>query len=237
MAKRGAPEPTVRERILRAAVDLLAQGGREAVSTRAVGAAAGVQAPAIYRQFGDMQGLLDEAAREVLAGYVRRKSARVPSEDPLDDLRRGWDQHVAFGLENPAAYAILYGGDAREQDTPAMREGYAILEQLITRLAVAGRLRVSVASAARLVHAGGSGVTITLVATPPEQRDPLLSSSMREAIIAAITVPSAGKASRGQHGVAARAVALRASLGKSEAALSPGEHQLLLELLDRLAAG
>src|SRR4051794_36006940 len=51
-----------RDRILQAAARLLAEGGREAVSTRAVSRAAGVQAPTIYRQFGDMQGLLDAVA-------------------------------------------------------------------------------------------------------------------------------------------------------------------------------
>ncbi len=232
MVRRAAPELPVRERIVRAAVALLTSGGREAVSTRAVGAAAGVQAPAIYRQFGDMQGLLDEAARAVLAAYVQHKSLRVPSDDPLDDLRRGWDQHVRFGLDNPAAFAILYGGAATEDGTPAAREGYALLEQLVGRLAEAGRLRVSVPGAARLVHAGGSGVTLTLIATPPSERDPQLSHAMREAVIAAITVPSAGKVAR----VAQRAVALRAVLGEAKGALSRGEQLLLVELLDRLAA-
>ena len=51
-----------RERILAATAKLLAEGGREAASTRAVGAAAGVQAPTIYRLFGDKQGLLDAVA-------------------------------------------------------------------------------------------------------------------------------------------------------------------------------
>ena len=42
---------------------LLNDGGREAVSTRAVAAAAGVQPPTIYRQYGDMQGLLSAVAQ------------------------------------------------------------------------------------------------------------------------------------------------------------------------------
>src|SRR5213082_3591627 len=87
----------VRERIMRAAAGLLAQGGREAVTTRAVSAAAGVQAPTLYRQFGDMRGLLNAVARETLAAYVRDKAAQEPGDDPVEDLRRGWDLHVAFG--------------------------------------------------------------------------------------------------------------------------------------------
>jgi hypothetical protein len=40
-------------KVLKAASELLDSGGVEAVSTRAVAAAAGVQPPTIYRKFGD----------------------------------------------------------------------------------------------------------------------------------------------------------------------------------------
>jgi hypothetical protein len=29
--------------------------------------------------------------------------------DPLENVRAGWDSHVAFGLEFPGAYAHIYG--------------------------------------------------------------------------------------------------------------------------------
>lgn len=219
---------SVRERIVRSAAELLAKGGREAVSTRAVSAAAGVQAPAIYRQFGDMRGLLDEAARKILADYVRDKAKRRPSDDPLDDVRRGWDEHIAFGLANPDAYAILYTG---AEASAAGREGLAILESLLTRIAEAGRLRMNVSDAARLIHAGGKGVVFSLIATP----DRLLSDAMREALLAAIT-ETAPKPARTTKRVAPRAIALRAVLPETRRTLSGGERQLLDEWLERLAA-
>jgi AcrR family transcriptional regulator len=225
----------VRERIVRAAAELLTRGGREAVSTRAVSAEAGVQAPAIYRQFGDMQGLLHAAAREVLARYVRQKAAREPADDPLEDLRRGWDLHVAFGLANPAAYALLYANATAEAEEPEVRDGYAVLQALVARVAEAGQLRVSVSHAAQLIHAGGCGVTLSLIASPPEARDMRLSDAMREAVFAAITVAPPSEGPRGPGRVAARAVALRAVLAEARDPLSPGERQLLGEWLDRLA--
>jgi len=87
-----------RARISRAATELLASGGRNAVTTRAVSAAAGVQPPTIYRHFGDMQGLFDAAARDTLAAYAQEKATRPLTDDPVEDLRRGWDLHIAFGL-------------------------------------------------------------------------------------------------------------------------------------------
>src|SRR5947209_10691761 len=89
--------PDARARILRAAAELLATGGRNAVTTRAVSAAAGVQPPTIYRHFGDMQGLFDVVARETLAVYAQEKAARPPTDDPVEDLRRGWDLHIEIG--------------------------------------------------------------------------------------------------------------------------------------------
>src|ERR1700746_1502361 len=118
-------KPDARDRILRAATELLASGGRNAVTTRAVSAAAGVQPPTIYRHFGDMQGLLDVAARETMAVHVRDKGVRGLTNDPVEDLRRGWDLHVAFGLAHPDAFALLYSGPSVAASVSAIDEGVA----------------------------------------------------------------------------------------------------------------
>ena len=226
----------VRRRILRAAAELLARDGREAVSTRAVSAAAGVQPPTIYRQFGDMRGLLDAVTRETLAEYVRETATPQPTDDPVEELRRGWDLHVAFGLANPAAYALAYG-DPTAMTNAAARDSEAILHGLVTRIAQAGRLRVGVPHAVRLMAAAGTGTTLSLVALPPQARDPGLSAAMREAMIAAITIAptSSDGAPPGPGRVAARAVALRAVLTEVPGVLSLAERHLLDEWLDRLA--
>src|SRR3954451_12093730 len=100
---------TPRERIVQGAAALLAEGGRDAVTTRAVASAAGVQAPTIYRLFGDKSGLLDAVAEHGFAAYLGEKGVPEPDADPVDDLRTGWDMHVGFGLANPALYALMYG--------------------------------------------------------------------------------------------------------------------------------
>src|SRR4051812_37628384 len=97
----------IRERIVAAPSKLLAKGGRDALTTRAVAAAARVQAPTMYRLFGDKRGLLDAVVAHGIASYLRDKSTRAPLPDPIADLRAGWDLHVAFGLANPAVYALM----------------------------------------------------------------------------------------------------------------------------------
>ena len=226
-----------RGRIVRAAAGLLAEGGREAVSTRAVAAAAGVQAPTIYRQFGDMRGLLDEVASFGFSEYLRGKTAREREEDPVEDLRRGWDLHVGFGLANPALYKLMYGDPGPGTASTAALASAEILHGLVQRLAEAGRLRVGVERAARMIHAAGSGVTLTLIGMKPEDLDPALSEATREAILADIITDEPDEKTteeRGRRRAAKRAVALKAVLPESGENLTPGERALLSEWLDRL---
>jgi AcrR family transcriptional regulator len=235
-------KPDARARILRAATELLATGGRDAVTTRAVSAAAGVQPPTIYRHFGDMHGLFEAVARDTLATYAREKASRPLTNDPVEDLRRAWDLHIAFSLAHPDVFALLYSAPSVAAFRPVIDEGVALLQGLVARVAEAGRLRVDVAHATDLLHAAGTGLTITLAATPPEERDPRLSETMLEAILTAITVPASTEAPDGARGaapaaerVSVHAVALRALLTDAPNALSPAERQLLNDWLDRLA--
>lgn len=232
-----SPTPSPRDRILRAAAALLAAGGREAVSTRTVSAAAVVQPPTIYRQFGDMQGLLDAVAADGLARYTRAKATRSETADPVADLRTGWDAHVAFGLANPALYALMYGDPRPGVRSPAAIEAYALLEGLVRRVAVAGRLRVGVDSAARMIHAAGSGVVLTLIAEGTNEGRGL-ATQMREAVLAAVITDAVlpdERAGAGRGSTVTHAVALKAALPEAADVLTPAEHSLLTEWLDRLS--
>ncbi len=227
-----------RDRIVRAAAELLAEGGRDAVTTRAVAAAAGVQAPTIYRQFGDMRGLLDEVASQGFAAYLRKKTSREREEDPVEELRRGWDLHIEFGLANPALYVLMYGNPRPGAESTAALAASEILHGLMQRVAEAGRLRIDVEHAAQMSYAAGIGVTLTLLGSAPEDRDPALSHATREAILGAITMDETDEATTKDHGpwrVANRAVALKAILPEARVALTPGERALLSEWLGRVA--
>jgi AcrR family transcriptional regulator len=228
---------TPRERILRAAMGLLAEGGRDAVSTRAVSAAAGVQPPTIYRQFGDMRGLLDALVAHGFARYMDHKQSQEPADDPVEDLRRGWDIHVGFGLDHPAIYRLIHGEERPDPMPPALQAGIAMLHRRVERVAAAGRLRVAPDLAASMFHAGGIGVTLALLELPPGRRDPELSPRTREAILAAITLPGPGDAATcpGDE-IAAHAIALRALLARDPASLTAGERAVMGEWLDRIAA-
>lgn len=237
-----------RDRIVRAAADLLVGRGRQAVTRRAVAAAAGVQGPTIYRAFGDMQGLLDEVATHGLTTYLNEtinlKSGDDPVEDlragwhlhvgfdddPVEDLRIGWDLHVGFGLANPASYKLMYGNPGPATTITAVLESAEILRELVRRVAAAGRLRIGEERAAQLLHATGSGVTLTLIGIEPDERDLTISDMIREMVIAAITTDAPVLDTPGVLGAA---VHLRAVLPEISA-LTDRERALLQEWLDRL---
>jgi len=220
---------STRERIIEAAAALLTEGGREAVSTRAVSAAAGVQAPAIYRIFGDKRGLLDAVASHGFAAYLRGKRALEKTDDPVEDLRRGWDLHVGFGVEHPAYYTLIYGEPRPGVESPAARQAAAVLADQVRRIAQAGRLRVSEERAAHLIHSAGAGITFELIGLAPERRDPALSTLARESIIAAVTTERPATSD----GVTGKAIALRAALPGVDV-LSTAEKALLAEWLERM---
>ncbi len=222
-----------RARIVEAATHLLATGGRDAVTTRAVAAGAGVQAPTIYRLFGDKDGLLDAVTEHGFRAYLAQKTVRSTAGDPVDDLRAGWDLHVGFGLANPALYALMYGDPRPDSPSAAAVEAAHMLRGHIRRVAEAGRLRVGEEQAAHLFHAAACGTVLTLLGLVEEQRDPALSHLARDAALAAITIGTPVLEAPGPVGAA---VALRAVLD-GVAALTAGERAVMREWLDRVAAG
>lgn len=225
-----------RTRIVEVAARLLQQSGPAAVTTRAVAAAAGVQAPTIYRVFGDKDGLMEAVAEHVMEAHVSAKAAReaastAAGSDPLEDLRTSWFAQIDFGLANPALFRLLSDPD-RVAGSPSAQAGLRVLEARVHRVAATGRLRVSEPQAVAMVQAAGQGTIQVLLATPPDRRDHALAEHMLEAVLAAVLGPDAGPATDG-HAATAPAVALRA-LAPDLTVLSEAEQALLVEWLDRV---
>ncbi|WP_326641585.1 TetR/AcrR family transcriptional regulator [Nonomuraea fuscirosea] len=220
-----------RHRVIEAAAGLLAREGRDAVTTRAVAVAAGVQAPAIYRLFGDKEGLLEAVAEYGFTKFLASKRVDPDPPDPIEDLRAGWDLAVEFGLANPALYTLMYG-EPSTFASPAFQAGMEILKGRIRRLAAGGWLRVGEELAIAIIHATARGAVLTWLSLPEERRDPVLLTTLRESMVTAVTVLEPAVRDAGPAGAAR---ALRAALPE-QSILSGPERELLKEWLDRLAA-
>jgi AcrR family transcriptional regulator len=223
------------EKMLDAAAELLRKGGIEALSTRAVAAAAGVQPPTIYRQFGDKEGLLDAVAHFALRRYMRAKRRILnASGDPVDLLRHLWDLNVDFGMKNPDAYMLAYAFPRPGKTAAAAAETTDMLRQAISRIAEQGRLSISVERATRLFQAAGVGIVITTLAVPPRERDDRLFDILRDNILRAILTDSRTRPAKAAK-LPALAVALGEALrGADATALTPAERALLIEWLHSL---
>ncbi|MGI5241199.1 TetR/AcrR family transcriptional regulator [Dactylosporangium sp. CA-139066] len=170
-----------RSSIVEVAARLLREQGAAAVTTRAVAQAAGMQAPTIYRFFEDKDALLDAVAEHVLATYVTQKAGTEPVDDPVADLRAGWAAHIAFGLANAALFGLLTD-PARGGRSPAADAGLQVLRARVHRVAATGRLRVPEPRAVAVIHAAGIGTVLTLLSSPPAERDPGLPDAMWDSV-------------------------------------------------------
>jgi AcrR family transcriptional regulator len=220
-----------RTQLVEVAAHLLATQGPDAVTTRAVALAAGVQAPTIYRLFGDKNGLLDAVAEHGFASYLARKPPVGADADPVESLHAGWELHVGFGLANPELFRLMYTTLRTPQGRAVAATGIGILQARVRRVAEAGRLRVTERRAADLIHAAGTGVVFTLINQAAAERDDTLADTAWESVCATIlTGASTGAAT----GPAAAAVTLHAALPELTA-LTAAERTLLGDWLDRIA--
>ena len=225
-----------RAQLVEVAAELLATQGPDAVTTRSVALAAGVQAPTIYRLFGDKGGLLDAVAEHGFASYVACKPPVDAGADPVDGLRAGWELHIGFGLANPELFRLLHMALRTPDGRAAAAAGLSVLRDRVHRVAEAGRLRVTERRAVDLIHAAGTGVVFTLIDQAEDERDEALADTAWASVCAAILTDAStaitGPAVTGP--AAAAAVTLRAAL-PDLTALTPAERALLSDWLDRIA--
>jgi len=222
-----------RERIVAVAARLLHEQGAAALTTRGVADAAEVQAPAIYRLFGDKDGLIEAVAEQVMAAHVAEKAANAGAgDDPLHALRWSWRLQIDFGLANPELLGLLTG-PGRARTSPAIQAGIEVLRSRVRALAEAGLLRVSEQRAVQMIHAAGTGTVQALLEVRADERDPGLSDAMLEAVLNRILRLDASAPSAG-HSVAV-AVTFAAQIPQLPA-LTDAERMLLAEWLDRSIA-
>ncbi len=224
------PRDELRSRLVGVAAQLLAAGGPGAVTTRSVAMAAGVQAPVIYRLFGDKAGLLQAVVAQGWADHVAGK--RVEEDgDPVEALRAAWEVHIGFGLDHPDLFRLMHLAAGTSAFRDAVEAGERVLAARVHRVAEAGRLATGERRAVDLIAAAGTGAVLTLLDRPEEARDPQLAAAAWEAVATAILAEPA----RAVGDAVVAAVSLRAALPRL-VEFSPAERSLLSEWLDRLAA-
>lgn len=219
--------PDTRTRLLNAAADVIAADPGEDFSLRSVCDAVGVKMPTLYHFFGSKQGLTDAVIERGFDMYLSEKASSESSGDPIQDLRAGWDAHVAFGLANPGFYTLMYGKIRPGYSPPAQSRPSDILRGLTAKAAAQGRLVVPSEQAAAHILVTNIGVTLRQIIVGVEDRP--LSIAVREGALAAITgsLPAEGSVVNPAHSIIEYAAAHPEVIGVTET-------QLLIQWITRL---
>ncbi|MEV6657322.1 TetR/AcrR family transcriptional regulator [Nocardia fluminea] len=88
-----------RERILAAAITIVADRGFGAFTVREVAQAAGIKAPGLYSHFPSKEAILTEAVSRVLADFIDNANT-VAGLDPEEELRETVRRHVLYQIDN-----------------------------------------------------------------------------------------------------------------------------------------
>ena len=99
----------LRAALVRAAMDLLEEGGEAELSLRAVARRAGVSAAAPYRHYDDREALVSAVAAVGYRELAERLAAAHPSPSTPDELASAAVAYVQFALERPALFRIMFG--------------------------------------------------------------------------------------------------------------------------------
>jgi AcrR family transcriptional regulator len=132
--------------ILDAVRDLMAEGGIEAISMRAVADRVGVTATALYHYFQNKQDLVDRVVR----GAFERFGAELEDaarREPLGSMARVaalGEAYLRFAVENETYFRVIFRIDVK--DPPAMEDlpgggGYPLLRQCVTDAMASGAMR------------------------------------------------------------------------------------------------
>jgi AcrR family transcriptional regulator len=99
------------EDIVSGAIALIDRAGtQEAVTLRAVAREIGIAAPSIYAHFPDREAIVMAVVTRVFDELTEAITRGVASagQDPVSRLVAGCEAYVAFGLEHPERYGVLF---------------------------------------------------------------------------------------------------------------------------------
>lgn len=141
----------VRARLVRVALRLVEREGRAACSLRRVGAAARMSRMTPYTYFADKEGLLDATRVAALHALCDAcEEALGAAADVAGKLRGVGRAYIAFALERPALYDLIFESHRGGDEHAAAVARYRSLAEMPLREAHAQRMIVL--DPARLGH-------------------------------------------------------------------------------------
>lgn len=119
-----------------AAITLLEERGPEGLTLREVAAAVGVTHAAAYRHFEDKTALLAAVAEQGFRALALALAAAVAREhgDAVARLRAFGEAYVAFALDHPAQYGVMFGPRLNESGRfPSLEDAIGEVVTIVAR--------------------------------------------------------------------------------------------------------
>jgi AcrR family transcriptional regulator len=116
----------LRAALVRAALELLEEGGAAELSLRAAARRAGVAASAPYRHYADRDALLSAVAAVGYRELAESLATVHPSPATPDDLAAVAVAYVRFALQRPALFRVMFGVPCDRESTERVAATAAI---------------------------------------------------------------------------------------------------------------
>lgn len=112
----------LRAALIKAADEIIAEGGVEAFSLRVAAKRAGVSHAAPAHHFGSARGLLTEVAKLAFDRCFSYIQAGAHPDNVVADVRGVSLGFIKFALDNPGHYRLMFRNDLTDKDDPHLRE-------------------------------------------------------------------------------------------------------------------
>lgn len=126
---------------------MFAEHGFEQVSMRKLAERVEYSPTAIYLHFRDKEALFHAVSEETFGQLVRRlrKRRQQYQQDPLEGLKAGLQEYIAFGLKHPDHYMVAFMSrghvDAPRFEGSVAQEAFGYLRRAVSEGVEAGLFR------------------------------------------------------------------------------------------------
>ena len=166
---------TLRNKVIKAAVDYIAESGPEGLSFRQIAADAGVSHQAPYHHFGDRGAIFTEIAREGFHKFTEVMSAPPRRGEDADLAVRLCERYVDFAIANKGHFRVMFRADlCRMDEAPETRKAadaafdtlLVAVQEILGDEASVDNIRVQATAMWSVAH----GLATLLIDGPLEQK-------------------------------------------------------------------
>ena len=166
---------TLKDRVIRAAVDCIAASGPDGLSFRQIAADAGVSHQAPYHHFADRHAILGAIALVGFRKFVDDLTAPVRDDDDPDPAVRLAERYVDFALAHKGYFRVMFRSDlCRMGESPELLDAadaaFGVLIEAVTGIVGPSASVDDVRTTATTMWSVAHGLATLLIDGPLEHK-------------------------------------------------------------------